>query len=90
MLTPNLVLPRRFAISPHTCKALELAVALRIVSWLAQRRIERTGRCPRLRVCRRFLASLPRPEIAPIQLAVPLSPRELDVLALVADGRGTN
>jgi hypothetical protein len=27
LLTPNLILPRRFAISPYTCKALELAVA---------------------------------------------------------------
>jgi pimeloyl-ACP methyl ester carboxylesterase/DNA-binding CsgD family transcriptional regulator len=40
-----------------------------------------------LAAVRGFLASLPRPEVAPIQLAVPLSSRELDVLALVADGR---
>ena len=33
-----------------------------------------------------FLTSLPRPEVAPIQLSIPLSSRELDVLALVADG----
>jgi pimeloyl-ACP methyl ester carboxylesterase/DNA-binding CsgD family transcriptional regulator len=35
---------------------------------------------------RSFLASLPRPEAAPLHLAVPLSPRELDVLAFVAGG----
>jgi pimeloyl-ACP methyl ester carboxylesterase/DNA-binding CsgD family transcriptional regulator len=40
-----------------------------------------------LTAVRGFLASLPRPEAAPIQLPVPLSSRELDVLALVADGR---
>ena len=40
-----------------------------------------------LTAVRGFLASLPRPEVAPIQLAVPLSSPELDVLALVADGR---
>jgi pimeloyl-ACP methyl ester carboxylesterase/DNA-binding CsgD family transcriptional regulator len=40
-----------------------------------------------LAAVRGFLASLPRPEIPPIQLSVPLSSRELDVLALVADGR---
>jgi pimeloyl-ACP methyl ester carboxylesterase/DNA-binding CsgD family transcriptional regulator len=40
-----------------------------------------------LTAVRGFLASLPRPEVAPIQLSVPLSSRELDVLALVADGR---
>jgi DNA-binding CsgD family transcriptional regulator/alpha-beta hydrolase superfamily lysophospholipase len=39
-----------------------------------------------LTAVRGFLASLPRPEIAPVQLPVPLSSRELDVLALVADG----
>jgi pimeloyl-ACP methyl ester carboxylesterase/DNA-binding CsgD family transcriptional regulator len=40
-----------------------------------------------LTAVRGFLGSLPRPEAAPVHLAVPLSPRELDVLALVAEGR---
>jgi pimeloyl-ACP methyl ester carboxylesterase/DNA-binding CsgD family transcriptional regulator len=40
-----------------------------------------------LTAVRGFLASQPRPEVAPIQLSVPLSSRELDVLALVAEGR---
>jgi DNA-binding NarL/FixJ family response regulator len=40
-----------------------------------------------LAAARDFLTSLPRPEMAPIQLSIPLSSRELDVLALVADGR---
>jgi pimeloyl-ACP methyl ester carboxylesterase/DNA-binding CsgD family transcriptional regulator len=39
-----------------------------------------------LTAVRGFLASLPRPAVAPLHLAVPLSSRELDVLALVADG----
>jgi pimeloyl-ACP methyl ester carboxylesterase/DNA-binding CsgD family transcriptional regulator len=39
-----------------------------------------------LAAVRGFLASLPRPEIAPVQLPVALSSRELDVLALVANG----
>jgi pimeloyl-ACP methyl ester carboxylesterase/DNA-binding CsgD family transcriptional regulator len=39
-----------------------------------------------LTAVRGFLGSLPRPEVAPLHLAVPLSSRELDVLALVADG----
>jgi pimeloyl-ACP methyl ester carboxylesterase/DNA-binding CsgD family transcriptional regulator len=39
-----------------------------------------------LTAARGFLATLPRPAAAPPHLAVPLSSRELDVLALVADG----
>jgi pimeloyl-ACP methyl ester carboxylesterase/DNA-binding CsgD family transcriptional regulator len=39
-----------------------------------------------LAAVRGFLASLPQPAIAPTQPAVPLSSRELEVLALVADG----
>src|SRR2546421_5349127 len=39
-----------------------------------------------LTAVRGFLATLPRPAVAPLHLAVPLSSRELDVLALVADG----
>jgi DNA-binding NarL/FixJ family response regulator len=37
-------------------------------------------------VVRDFLASLPQPRVAPIQPAIPLSSRELEVLALVGDG----
>jgi len=40
-----------------------------------------------LTAVRGFLASLPRPEVAPPMPSAPLSSRELDVLALVADGR---
>jgi pimeloyl-ACP methyl ester carboxylesterase/DNA-binding CsgD family transcriptional regulator len=39
-----------------------------------------------LTAVRDFLASLPQAEVAPIQPAVPLSSRELEVLARVADG----
>jgi pimeloyl-ACP methyl ester carboxylesterase/DNA-binding CsgD family transcriptional regulator len=39
-----------------------------------------------LTAVRHFLASLPQSEVAAMHLAVPLSSRELEVLALVADG----